>query len=308
MAPSTRRLYVKHRTEFHYDGGARESVNEVRLGPVDGVRQRVEHSQLTIDPGADVATSRDAWGNCVWWFQIPELHDRLEVIAESTVTTLTPDPVSPTLTPAADWAAVDGMEYRNSWAEFLLPSALVGWSDLTREFGASLDANPFDGVAAWGAQLAASLNASLVYERGATDTTTTVDGVIEHGRGVCQDFAHVFVALCRLRGVAAKYISGWLHEPDREGPAESHAWAAIQVPGSGWLEVDPTHPGVVDDRYVRIAVGRDYEDVVPIRGTYLGGATTSMSVEVELIDAGPPPSVAAGDGRHTEGMERERVA
>ena len=292
---STRRLYVKHRTEFRYDGLARESVNEVRLGPVDGARQQVERSQLVVDPAAEVATSKDAWGNCVWWFQVPEPHERLEVVAESVVTTNGQEPVPRVLTPAADWAAVDATEYRQAWAEFLLPSSLVTWSDLTRAFGAELEANPFDGVAAWGEQLATSLNVSLIYERGATDTTTTVDGVIAAGRGVCQDLAHVFVALCRLRGVAAKYVSGWLYEPEREGPVESHAWAAFQVPEVGWVEVDPTHPGTVDDRYVRIAVGRDYADVVPIRGTYIGGVTTAMTVEVALRDLADA-AIAAGVG------------
>ena len=106
--------------------------------------------------------------------------------------------------------------------------------------------------------------------------------MIAAGRGVCQDFAHVFVALCRLHGVAARYVSGWMFEADRDGPVESHAWAEVNIPGVGWVEEDPTHVGEVSDRYVRIACGRDYLDVVPIKGTYVGGMTESMEVSVEL--------------------------
>ena len=283
---STRRLLVKHRTEFTYAAPARESVNEVRLGPVDGSRQRVEQARLRVTPDADVVESFDAWGNRVWWFQVVEPHEHLVVESESVVATVCADrPTSP-LRPADQWREIQAPAYRHAWADFLLPSGLVHWTDATARFADDLAPPPAAGVAEWAAELAASLNAALVYERGHTDTTTTVDGVIAAGHGVCQDFAHVFVALCRLRGVAAKYVSGWLFEPDRGGPVESHAWTAVQVPGVGWVEQDPTHPGEVGERYVRIAVGRDYADVVPIRGTYLGGATVSMNVEVELRDLG----------------------
>ena len=139
-------------------------------------------------------------------------------------------------------------------------------------------------VGEWVSALAVAINDALVYEPGTTNVETPVEGVIAAGRGVCQDFANVFLAVCRQRGVAARYVSGWLYEPDREGPVESHAWVEVHVPGAGWVEEDPTHPGGVGDRHVRIAVGRDYGDVVPIKGAYVGGATESMTVEVELID------------------------
>ena len=180
------------------------------------------------------------------------------------------------------WTAIQGEAYQEAWAAFLLPSDLVAWSDATRRFAGGLIVSPDGGVASWARQLAAALNSALVYERGATDVTTAVDGVIASERGVCQDFAHVFIALCRLRGVAARYVSGWMFEADRDGPVESHAWAEVNVPGIGWVEEDPTHVGEVSDRYVRIACGRDYSDVVPIKGTYLGGMTESMEASVEL--------------------------
>lgn len=278
----TRKLFVKHRTEFTYAGAASESVNEIRLGPVDGPRQRVEYSRITLTPSADVAESTDVWGNRVWWCQIVADHPRLVVEAESLISLREPTSVSAGEDGADGWRAIEREEYREAWAEFLLPSDLVAWSDATRRFADGLVVSPAGGVASWARQLAAALNAALVYERGATDVTTTVDGVIAAGRGVCQDFAHVFVALCRLHGVAARYVSGWMFEADRDGPVESHAWAEVNIPGVGWVEEDPTHVGEVSDRYVRIACGRDYLDVVPIKGTYVGGMTESMEVSVEL--------------------------
>lgn len=279
MDPYTRKLFVKHRTEFVYSGGASESVNEIRLTPVDGPCQRVDYSHVTVTPTADVAEFEDAWGNRVSWCQIVEMHERLIVEVESLVQV-----GARPLASSGSWAMVADDGYRESLAEFVLPSQLVTWSDATRRFADAVHVAEQTDVSTWASNLARNVHDRLIYERGATDVTTTVDDVIRAGRGVCQDFAHVFVALCRMRGVAARYVSGWLFEPDRGGPVESHAWAELWVPGLGWVEADPTHVGPVDDRYVRIAAGRDYADVVPIKGTYIGGPTESMSVTVELRD------------------------
>ena len=98
------------------------------------------------------------------------------------------------------------------------------------------------------------------------------------GRGVCQDMAHLMIAVARRRGVAARYVSGWLNLPGRDDPGESHAWVELAVPGVGWVEFDPTHPDPDQEHYVRLAVGRDYADVPPLRGSYLGPITESMTV------------------------------
>ncbi len=102
------------------------------------------------------------------------------------------------------------------------------------------------------------------------------------GRGVCQDMAHLMIAVARRRGVAARYVSGWLYLPGHEGPGESHAWVEFAVPGLGWVEFDPTHPSPDTEHYVRLAVGRDYADVPPLRGSYIGPATERMDVSVEV--------------------------
>ena len=122
----------------------------------------------------------------------------------------------------------------------------------------------------WGATLEAEINEAIVYTPGVTEVDTPVEEVVRVGRGVCQDMAHLMIAVARRRGVAARYVSGWLHLPGLEGPGESHAWVEIAVPGLGWVEFDPTHPSPATEHYVRLAVGRDYADVPPLRGSYLG--------------------------------------
>ena len=113
---------------------------------------------------------------------------------------------------------------------------------------------------------------------------TPIEEVVRAGAGVCQDMAHLMIALCRRRGMAARYISGWLHLPGIERPGESHAWVEAAVPGLGWVELDPTHPDAAHEDYVRLAVGRDYADVPPLRGSYVGPPTEGMSVAVQVTE------------------------
>jgi transglutaminase-like putative cysteine protease len=129
-----------------------------------------------------------------------------------------------------------------------------------------------------------TVHKALAYEKGATDVTTTADGALEIGRGVCQDYSHVFIAACRMRGLLARYVSGYLFDDGRT--AASHAWADVLIPGMGWISLDPTHVSHQTARYVRVAVGRDYGDVPPTRGVYKGSARETLDVIVTVSAAG----------------------
>ena len=128
-----------------------------------------------------------------------------------------------------------------------------------------------------------AVHAELVYEPGATDVQTRADEVLALGRGVCQDFAHVLLAACRCIGIPARYVSGYLYDPTLVGDnAASHAWVDVWDETGGWLALDPTHDREQTDAYVRVAVGRDYDDVPPTRGVYTGAANETLSVRVGL--------------------------
>jgi transglutaminase-like putative cysteine protease len=123
----------------------------------------------------------------------------------------------------------------------------------------------------------------LTYERGATTVRTTADEVLALGRGVCQDFAHVFLGACRSRGIPARYVSGYLYDEALEGGhAASHAWVDVWSEEQGWISLDPTHDRAQTDHYVRVAVGRDYADVPPTRGIYRGSAQEELDVTVAM--------------------------
>jgi len=130
--------------------------------------------------------------------------------------------------------------------------------------------------------LTVAISHDFAYDPAVTNVYTGVDEVLKLRAGVCQDFAHLFIAAARAMGVPARYVSGYIHAPNAAGVTEgaSHAWAEAWVPGTGWLGFDATHPIRAGENHVRVAVGRDYRDAAPTRGVYVGAATGTMDVNV----------------------------
>jgi transglutaminase-like putative cysteine protease len=274
------RFHARHTTEIRYSRAISQSVNEVRLTPLAGGRQRLEWSSLRAEPAARIEAGRDGFGNAVHRFALPHDHDALMVESTAMVQT------RPAEVPG-EWEAV-GLErvadpaYSRAHAAYLLPSRYVRWQGPVDSLARSLPLPEDDGAAAWLRAVEGAVGEAIAYARGATRVDTSVEDVVRLRRGVCQDMAHLFIALCRRRGVAARYVSGWMHNPHRAGPGASHAWAEAAVPGHGWTELDPTNPGSSLERHVRLAVGRDYDDVPPLRGRFRGRTAQELRVSVEL--------------------------
>ncbi len=124
------------------------------------------------------------------------------------------------------------------------------------------------------------------YVPGSTSISSTIEYILNTGRGVCQDYAHVMIAIARTWGIPARYVSGYLHDPTADdaenGRTTSHAWLECLLPGLGWVGFDPTNSTFVDERHVRVAVGRDYQDVSPTTGVLHGGRDIRIEVEVRM--------------------------
>jgi transglutaminase-like putative cysteine protease len=265
---------------MRYAGAAGDSVNEIRLSPSDDGRQRVEWSHVRVEPAVELFGHTDAFGNQVRWFQLVGPHELMVVESEAIVLT-TPVP-RPPASAGGELSDLDDPAYADRYAEFLTPSAHVRWRGPVGDLAARLDLDESEGALAWVRGLEAEVNRAIAYTTGVTRVDTPIEEVVASGAGVCQDMAHLMIALCRKRGMAARYVSGWLHLAGVERPGESHAWVEAAVPGIGWIELDPTHPEPAHEDYVRLAVGRDYADVPPLRGSYVGPATEAMSVAVEV--------------------------
>lgn len=280
------RFSVTHRTAYTYASPAHESFNEVRLQPVSGKTQTCLDFDLTIDPPATVITFRDYYGNSVHDFGVPYQHDHLTIEATSDVVTFAdadvplsgprgdePD-ASPLLARLADDPLI-----ADEYAEFLGPSAYVALDAASEGLARALLATaPETTTFAFLQRASTYIHDHYTYQLGTTDVHSTVADVIAGGSGVCQDFAHLLLSLCRHAGLPARYVSGYLGDITESGA--SHAWAEAFVPPYGWVGVDATLGAPCTGRHVKIAVGRDYADVAVVRGTYRGGAEALMTVEV----------------------------
>lgn len=277
------RIAIRHRTGYRYAGSVRASYNEARLTPpsVDG--QRTLQSALNITPAARPLRYVDYWGTTVDAFDIHTPHTELVVLATSTVETARPRPAPG----GTGWTDLADRAVRERFAELLAPSRYVPAEPELAELGQSLRAGSTPLEAGLGA--AAWTHETLRYEQGATHVHTSSAEARAAGKGVCQDFAHVTLALLRAIGLPARYVSGYLH-PATEADigqvtaGESHAW--VEFWAGGWVPVDPTSLAEVASRHVLLARGRDYADVRPLSGVYSGQKTELFGVTVEITRLG----------------------
>jgi transglutaminase-like putative cysteine protease len=178
------------------------------------------------------------------------------------------------------------MESTRHSARFGRPSGLAVRHRTHSAFGSSrrIDREPLTVLR----ELNAGLHRALRYERGSTRADSPIDECLASGKGVCQDFAHVFIAAARELGIPARYVSGYLfrRRGDDEGPASdaTHAWAEAFLPDVGWLGFDPSNDVAAGPAHVRVAVGRDYRDVPPTRGVFKGISETKLTVHVDVTE------------------------
>ncbi|HEX6234054.1 MAG TPA: transglutaminase family protein [Jiangellaceae bacterium] len=273
------RIAVRHRTGYRYAGPVRASYNEARLTPPTLDGQRTLQAALAIRPPVRPLRYVDYWGTTVDAFDLQVPHDELVVEATSLVETAGPRPV-PT---AAGWSELADPAVQDRFAEFLAASTYVSAEPELTGIGQSLRAGSTP--VQTGLLAAAWTNETLRYERGATHVHTSSAEARAAGRGVCQDFVHVTLALLRATGLPARYVSGYLHPTvDAEVGAtiagESHAW--VEFWAGEWVAVDPTSLADVGSRHVLLARGRDYADVRPLAGVYSGPAAEDFGVAVEV--------------------------
>jgi transglutaminase-like putative cysteine protease len=264
------KLEIVHSTRYRYSGPIAETVMEVRLRPMDGNGQRCLEFELDVSSGIKPRTYRDGYGNHVHYFNLVRPHTRLDVTSRSVVETgLGPDK------DAGEELVHDFVRFRSPVKDVPGVRQLAGRHPIADPRSGPAVEQALDG-------LTQTISREFTYDRAVTDVYSAVDEVLELRAGVCQDFAHLFIAAARAMGVPARYVSGYMHVPGGAGAASaSHAWGEGWVPGRGWVGFDATHPVRTSENHVRLAVGRDYSDAAPTRGIYVGSATGSMDVAVK---------------------------
>ena len=275
------RLQVVHTTQVSYSAPVRASFNEARMTPLTIPAQVTLESRVTAGPGVPVWTYCDYWGTFVSVFDITEPHTSLVVRAQATVET------GQGLADAAQarlpWAELRARTSSGRLLEFLMPTPLT---TVTPDVAATMvdavrDADPAQAAT----EIAARVRSQVSYMAGATGVRTNAQEAWDQGQGVCQDMAHLTVALLREAGLPARYVSGYLHadpsaEPGQTVVGESHAW--VEYWAGSWLPCDPTSGAPVAERHVVVARGRDYTDIPPLQGIYHGAPTSALDVTVEV--------------------------
>ena len=274
------RLEIHHRTTYHYAGEVESSYNEARLTPMTSGRQTVLSSSLEVTPRAIPFRYIDAFGTLVHSLDLHQPHDHLSIVGHSVTETSPPAPIFNRL----GWKELHAARVADHFYDFLAPTPLVDLDDAMAT--AADDARDLDDPTDAAAAIFGFVGNHLTYVTGATEVHTTATDAFGAGRGVCQDFVHVSLALLRRMGIPARYVSGYVHNrPDamlgESVRGESHAWVDLWT--GDWWGFDPTGDVSVGERHVVIATGRDYKDVAPLKGVYAGAALDKLDVSVELI-------------------------
>ena len=287
------RYSVEHETSYTYRVAVSQSWQLAHLTPPELPWQKVLKHELAIEPPPDERHERrDAFGNRVTHFGIHGPHPLLGVRMSCDVEV--GDRADPRTMPKVAWEAVRDALHDDPAQGALAParlaeaSTLVAWSDAARAYAAPTFVPGRDWLDAT-TELMQRIYREFDFEPGTTTVTTSVDEVLAQKSGVCQDFAHVMIACLRSHGLPARYVSGYLltqPPPGQErllGADVSHAWVSAYSPRHGWIEFDPTNDQLADRRYITLATGADFADVVPLRGVILGGRGQKMRVAVSVV-------------------------
>jgi transglutaminase-like putative cysteine protease len=304
------RYSVRHVTRFAYEAPITESIMEARMQPRSDGLQRLLHFTLTTTPQARVFMYQDHDGNTVHHFDIPARHSRLTLTAEALVESMMPPPL-PDALELDDWDAIDAIVDAGEHWECLAPSTFARPTPLLDAFRREIRIDRSEDPLTVLRLLMAEIEERFEYRPQSTRVDSPIDEALAARRGVCQDFAHIFIALARQFSIPARYISGYLfHDAashDRSSADATHAWAEAFLPAVGWVGFDPTNNLIAEQRHIRVAVGRDYADVPPTRGVYKGVSALRSELAV-AVKVGPVASPSGELMMFTPWLSREAGA
>lgn len=278
------RLNVYHKTEYHYSDNVSGSSNELRLTPKETPHQKVESNLIYVLPASRLAGYHDLNHNRVHHFSVPHAHQRLAIESRFTVQTSNPHDINalPYGFLHKDLATCKNDENCHL---FLQNSAYINVTpEIWREALDIRDGS--EDVFQTAYAIMEHIFKDYTYDTSTTSVTTHASEAVKKRTGVCQDFAHAMVALCRSLKIPARYVSGYFYDRTRDhslrGAEASHAWVEVFVGEAGWIGLDPTNNKVVDETYIILSRGRDYRDVAPVIGTYYGEASSSLNIQVQV--------------------------
>jgi len=283
---------IRHITKYEYENPVRDSANQIMLYPIKDALQEVIQQNISITGNPVVDGYFDPFGNQVGTFTQAKPHKELIIDSKLIVETFVhrmPDDTTP---PDLQWLELVTLKQQVEFIDFLRFEKFSSLAELENLITAERCQNCTPFVTA--KDFCAYIYRNFEYKKGITTVETTLDEVWTLRSGVCQDFAHILLVMLRIVGIPARYVSGYIcpKKNGMRGEGATHAWVEAYVPFYGWLGLDPTNNTLVDDAHVRLAVGKNFSDCSPVKGTYRGTSNHTLDVSV---------SVGYEDGETTEG-------
>ena len=280
---------IEHISRYTYSSPIRHCMLSLCLKPRNDDQQRLLAFDLNTEPPTVFNSETDVFGNTKQVLNVHGEHDSLELVARSSVERQRPARLPDSLGASA-WEEVlswrDSLDY---W-DFTHPSVYARPSPTLAAFVDELSIKAGDDPLESLLRLSDTLYRSFQYVPGSTSAASPIEETLKSRKGVCQDYAHVMIAIARSWCIPARYVSGYLYVEGQDGEAllqyASHAWVECCLPGQGWVGFDPTNRCLAEERHIRVGVGRDYHDVAPVRGIFLGGGSTRLEVEVRVRAGG----------------------
>lgn len=273
---------IRHVTRYEYENYVRDSANQIMLYPIKDAHQQVIQQSITITGNPIVDQYIDPYGNQVGTFTQAKPHKELVIDSKLVVETF-PHRVPDDSTPAElQWLELGTLRQQVEFIDFFRTERFNAIGELENIIAAerSKDATPF--VTA--RDLCEYIYKNFEYKKGITTVETTLDEVWSLRSGVCQDFAHILLVTLRIVGIPARYVSGYIcpKKNGMRGEGATHAWVEAYIPFYGWVGLDPTNNIVVDEAHVRLAVGKNFSDCSPVKGTYRGTSNHTLDVSVSV--------------------------
>lgn len=294
---------IRHLTRYRYSKPVWQSMMEVRMHPRSEQAQRCFTFRLSVNPRARIFSYQDHLANQVHHFDLPSHHRELTIVADSLVS-LDPVMLVPVSLPESTWDDLRQLVAEGDHWQMLMSSHYVRSFPALVAFARELEVDQPNGRDPLTLlhRINSGIYKAMSYVRLATKVNSPIESSLERRQGVCQDFAHIMIAMVRNLQIPCRYVSGYLyhgdHDEERTAEGATHAWVEALVPGFGWAGFDPTNNLLAGERHIRTAVGRDYADVPPTLGTMKGRADTELQVKVSVAPSQtllPPDEDFAAD-------------
>ncbi len=283
---------IKHITQYTYASPVIDCTNQIMLYPVMDEKLDVKKHEIKVSNNPEIEVFVDYFGNTVGAFSVIKPHTQL--LIESTAEVFTKPVLVPMdESPAEDqWKHLDEIKYNVEFFDFLKEESFESLINAKETLSAIF--NTADKPLKNALVLSEFVFDNFKYEKGVTNIETPIEEIWELKAGVCQDFAHMLLVMLRMFKIPARYVSGYIcpKETGVRGEGATHAWVEAYIPFYGWLGLDPTNNCIVTDGHVKIAVGRNFADCTPVKGTYKGSGEHTLEVTVHIENGKPRPMPA----------------